>query len=117
MRALVVAYNELAGKEDGLAEAVKTEFFKSEVRFAYLAMIYSSVAHGAYFAERLHKCVDSFLTHNDALQRIIVTRAPVDLVEIGRAYQALQGKTLSEAIAVATGHDYGKLLIAICHGV
>ena len=51
-------------------------------------------------------------TNDEALIRVIVTRAEIDMVAIRDAYMELYQKSLAKAIESDTTGDYRKLLIA-----
>jgi len=54
-----------------------------------------------YFAKALYKSMKGLGTDDDALQRTVVSRCEVDMVQIKHAFQREYGKTLASFISVS----------------
>jgi len=57
--------------------------------------------------------IDKLGTDEEALMRVVVTRAETDLSIIKEEYRKRTSKTLEHAIAVDTSGDYEELLLTL----
>jgi len=69
-----------------------------------------------YWAKKMRAAMKGMGTDDDALQRVIVSRAEIDLRDIGIVFGQRygDGKTLSKWIKDDLGGDYEKLALAVC---
>eukprot|EP00252_Welwitschia_mirabilis_P023335 TRINITY_DN656_c0_g1_i1.p1 TRINITY_DN656_c0_g1~~TRINITY_DN656_c0_g1_i1.p1 ORF type:complete len:315 (+),score=55.67 TRINITY_DN656_c0_g1_i1:240-1184(+) len=66
-----------------------------------------------YFVETLRLALDKLGTDEEALLRVVVTRAEVDMQIIKDEYYKITSKTLEHAIAADTHGDYEDFLLAL----
>uniref|UniRef100_A0A2C9LVV5 Annexin n=1 Tax=Biomphalaria glabrata TaxID=6526 RepID=A0A2C9LVV5_BIOGL len=103
-------FAKIAGKS--FEDSIKSECSGS-LQEGYLAIVDSVMNTPAYFARRLNECFKGLGTNDRDLIRIIVNRCEIDMEEIERAYKAMYGVSLIEAIESECGGDYKKMLIAL----
>uniref|UniRef100_K7FW24 Annexin n=1 Tax=Pelodiscus sinensis TaxID=13735 RepID=K7FW24_PELSI len=70
----------------------------------------------AFFAERLHQSLKGAGTDEFTLNRIMVSRSEIDLLDIRAEYKKLYGCSLYSAIKSDTSGDYETTLLRICGG-
>uniref|UniRef100_A0A8D0G8T1 Annexin n=1 Tax=Sphenodon punctatus TaxID=8508 RepID=A0A8D0G8T1_SPHPU len=70
----------------------------------------------AFFAERLHKSLKGAGTDEFMLNRIMVSRSEIDLLDIRAEYKKNYGCSLYSAVKSDTSGDYGSTLLRICGG-
>ncbi|XP_074849857.1 annexin A3 [Carettochelys insculpta] len=70
----------------------------------------------AFFAERLHQSLKGAGTDEFTLNRIMVSRSEIDLLDIRAEYKKLYGCSLYSAIKSDTSGDYETALLRICGG-
>ncbi|XP_075684081.1 annexin A13 [Rhinoderma darwinii] len=112
LRATFKAYEILHGKN--IEDAIKSET-SGDVKKAYLTIVQCTKDCQGYFAKKLNKAMKGAGTDEDALIRILVTRAEIDLETIKQRYQELYKKSLSDAVKSDTSGDFCKLLLALLH--
>jgi len=66
-----------------------------------------------YFAKVLRLAIDKLGTDEEALMRVVVTRAETDLSNIKEEYHKRTSKTLEHAIAADTSGDYEEFLLTL----
>lgn len=66
-----------------------------------------------HFTKVLHLSIEKLGTDEEALTRVVVTRAEVDMKHIKEAYVKRTSKTLEHAIASDTSGDYQDFLLAL----
>ncbi|KAH3698334.1 annexin-B12-like [Dreissena polymorpha] len=104
------AYRKNHGKE--IDDAIKTET-SGYLEDGYLSVVKLARNVPAYFAERLHNCMKGAGTKESTLNRVIVTRSEIDMVQIKSEFQRMYGKSLASFIKGDTGGDYERLLLAL----
>ncbi|XP_045140250.1 annexin A3 isoform X4 [Echinops telfairi] len=70
----------------------------------------------AYLAARLHQALKGAGTDEYTLNRIMVSRSKIDLLDIRAEFKKLYGYSLCSAIESDTSGDYGITLAKICGG-
>ena len=90
---------------------------KSEKKDEYLALLRATITclinPDKYFERVLRKSIMRLGTDEEALTRVVVTRAEVDMVRIKEAYYRRNNVTLYSAINGDTAGDYGRMLLAL----
>ncbi|XP_020600147.1 annexin D7-like [Phalaenopsis equestris] len=86
---------------------------KDEFLAALRAVIRSIVYPERYFEKVLRNAIAGLGTDENALSRVITTRAEVDLKEIEAAYAKRNSKSLDAAIAKDTSGDYEAFLLEL----
>jgi annexin A7/11 len=109
LKAVFKHYQQVAGYD--IERSIEREF-SGNIERALLAVVRAGKSAPHYFARRAHEAMAGAGTNDDALIRVIVTRAEIDMVQIKDAYMELYQKSLIKAIEHDTGGDYRKLLIA-----
>lgn len=66
-----------------------------------------------YYEKTLRKAIKGLGTDENALTRVVVTQAEVNMERIKEEYHRRNSVTLEHAIAGDTSGDYGKLLLAL----
>lgn len=87
----------------------KPEDFLDSLRIAIKCICYPE----RYFAKVLRLAIDKLGTDEDALMRVVVTRAETDMINIKQEYQKRTSKTLEHAIAADTSGDYKEFLLTL----
>ncbi|CAF1231961.1 unnamed protein product [Rotaria sp. Silwood1] len=103
-------FAELTGKP--IEEMIKKET-SGDVQKGILAIIRCIQSRPHFFAERLHVAVKGLGTKESTLNRIIITRSEIDLVQIKKAYNHQYHHELERDISSDTSGDYKKLLLEI----
>ncbi|XP_060635335.2 annexin A3 [Anolis sagrei] len=106
-------YRHLSGKK--IEDSIKGEL-SGHFEDLLLAIVKCANNTPAFFAERLHKCLKGAGTDEFTLNRILVTRSEIDLLDIRAEYKRLYGVSLYSAIKSDTSGDYGTTLLRICGG-
>jgi len=75
----------------GIEKAIEKEF-SFDSQYALLTMIKVIKSTPNFFAEKLHKAIQK--KHDEVINRILVTRAEVDLIDIKEAYEHLYEEPL-----------------------
>uniref|UniRef100_A0A8C8R5N6 Annexin n=1 Tax=Pelusios castaneus TaxID=367368 RepID=A0A8C8R5N6_9SAUR len=112
LRATFQAYEKLKGKD--IEDAIKSET-SGDLEKAFLTLVRCAKDCQSYFATRLHEAMKGAGTDEEALIRILVTRAEIDLQTIKEKFQQMYNKSLVEAIKSETSGDFRKLLVALLH--
>ncbi|KAF2352134.1 Annexin repeat [Trinorchestia longiramus] len=113
LRAVFQEYHKIKGKT--LVDAIKSEF-SGDIQNGLIAVVMSIDNRPQFFAKCLHDAMKGAGTKDDALIRLVVTRAEIDLGTIKQEYQKMYGKTLESHIKSDTSGDYKKMLIALADG-
>ncbi|XP_061439273.1 annexin A3 [Rhineura floridana] len=106
-------YRNLSGKK--LEESIQTEM-SGHFEDLLLAIVKCVTSTPAFFAERLHKSLKGAGTDEFTLNRILVSRSEIDLLDIRDEYKKMYGVSLYSAIKSDTSGDYGTTLLRICGG-
>ncbi|XP_045140249.1 annexin A3 isoform X3 [Echinops telfairi] len=84
--------------------------------FPQLKQIHCARNTPAYLAARLHQALKGAGTDEYTLNRIMVSRSKIDLLDIRAEFKKLYGYSLCSAIESDTSGDYGITLAKICGG-
>ena len=95
-----------------LLEVVESSF-SGNGRRVLKAIIYSLLSPSEYFAFRINKALKGFITNDNTLIRILVSRDEIDSDRIKRYYYQLYGITLYEHVNQKTSGDYKNLLLSL----
>ena len=95
-----------------LLEVVESSF-SCNGRRVLKAIIYSLLSPSEYFAYRINKALKGFITNDNTLIRILVSRDEIDSDRIKRYYYQLYGITLYEHVNQKTSGDYKNLLLSL----
>lgn len=87
---------------------------KGDIENCLTALVKSAVSKPAFFAEKLYLAMKGSGTRTRTLNRIMVSRAEIDMNEIKGFYKAKYGVSLCQAILDETKGDYEKVLVALC---
>uniref|UniRef100_A0A670YHS3 Annexin n=1 Tax=Pseudonaja textilis TaxID=8673 RepID=A0A670YHS3_PSETE len=89
---------------------------KGDIENCLTAIVKCAVSKPAFFAEKLYLAMKGSGTRHRTLNRIMVSRAEIDMNEIKGFYKAKYGVSLCQAILDETKGDYEKILVALCGG-
>uniref|UniRef100_A0A0K8S2G4 Annexin n=2 Tax=Crotalus TaxID=8728 RepID=A0A0K8S2G4_CROHD len=89
---------------------------KGDIENCLTAIVKCAVSKPAFFAEKLHLAMKGPGTSNRTLNRIMVSRAEIDMNEIKGFYKEKYKVSLCQAILDETKGDYEKILVALCGG-
>ncbi|XP_062991230.1 annexin A3 [Elgaria multicarinata webbii] len=106
-------YRNISGKK--IEDSIQSEL-SGDFEDLLLAIVKCASNTPAFFAERLNKCLKGAGTDEFTLNRILVTRSEIDLLDIRAEYKKLYGVSLYSAIKSDTSGDYGTTLLRICGG-
>ncbi|XP_070565335.1 annexin A4-like [Ptychodera flava] len=87
--------------------------FSRDMLAALKKMVVFARCRASYFAERLYAAMKGLGTDDDSLQRIIISRCEVDLLEIKEAFRQMYGLPLSKMIRDDTSYKYQEVLLAL----
>ncbi|ETE69011.1 Annexin A1 [Ophiophagus hannah] len=87
---------------------------KGDIENCLTAIVKCAVSKPAFFAEKLYLAMKGSGTRHRTLNRIMVSRAEIDMNEIKGFYKAKYGVSLCQAILDETKGDYEKILVALC---
>ncbi|XP_077978221.1 annexin A5-like [Glandiceps talaboti] len=103
-------YEEMYGKP---IEKMLDGEFSFDMLLALKKIVVFARDRASYFAERLYSAMKGLGTDDEYLQRIIITRCEIDLLEIKEAFRQKYGLPLSKMIRDDTGHNYKEVLLAL----
>ncbi|XP_034266130.1 annexin A1 [Pantherophis guttatus] len=89
---------------------------KGDIENCLTALVKCAVSKPAFFAEKLYLAMKGSGTRHRTLNRIMVSRAEIDMNEIKGFYKKKYGVSLCQAILDETKGDYEKILVALCGG-
>uniref|UniRef100_A0A6B2F899 Annexin n=1 Tax=Bothriechis nubestris TaxID=1766655 RepID=A0A6B2F899_9SAUR len=89
---------------------------KGDIENCLVAIVKCAVSKPGFFAEKLHQAVKGPGKCNRTLNRIMVSRAEIDMNEIKGFYKEKYKMSLCQAILDETKGDYEKILVALCGG-
>ncbi|XP_077978328.1 annexin A4-like [Glandiceps talaboti] len=87
--------------------------FSRDMLDALKKMVIMARCRASYFAERLYNTMDGLGTDDEDLQRIVITRCEVDMLEIKEAFRQIYGLPLSKMIRDDTSGNYKEVLLAL----
>ncbi|KAL2092360.1 hypothetical protein ACEWY4_012158 [Coilia grayii] len=113
LRQTFVVYNEISGKT--LQKSIEREMSGS-LEELLVAVVKCVKNVPAYLAERLQKSMKGAGTDEATLNRIMVSRSEVDMLDIRAEYKKLYKRSLHSEIESDTSGNYGECLKMICGG-
>ncbi|XP_033474927.1 annexin A3a isoform X1 [Epinephelus lanceolatus] len=113
LRQTLVEYKNISGKT--LQASIEGEM-SGELEELLVAIVKCVKSVPAYFAERLYGCMKGGGTDERTLNRIMVSRSEIDLLDIRAEFKKLYEYSLHSAIESDCGGKYGKTLLKICGG-
>lgn len=113
LRQTLVEYKNLSGKT--LQESIISEM-SGDVADLLVAVVKCVMSVPAYFAERLHESMKGAGTDESSLNRIMVSRSEIDLLDIRAEFKKLYSYSLHSAIESELSGDHGAGIKSICGG-
>jgi len=110
LRLTFAKFRELAGKD--IVEVIDAELH-GDVKQGFLAIVRVARCLPGYYAIRLRQCMEGMGTSDNALVRIIASRAEKDMVQVKKAFNFLYRETLADCLAEDISGDYMKLCLAM----
>ncbi|XP_066488003.1 annexin A3 [Tiliqua scincoides] len=104
-------YRNISGKK--IEDSIQSET-SGHFEDLLLAIVKCATNTPAFFAERLHKSLKGAGTDEFTLNRILVSRSEIDLLDIRAEYKKLYGRSLHSDIESDTSGDYRATLLRIC---
>jgi hypothetical protein len=87
--------------------------FSGDLQDGLLAIVKCVKNRPAFFAERLHKAMKGWGTHDHDLIRLVVSRSEIDMLEIKQEFQKLYEKPLDSFISGDTSGGYQTALLKL----
>lgn len=113
LRQTLVEYKNLSGKT--LQESIKSEM-SGDLADLLVAVVKCVMSVPAYFAERLYESMKGAGTDESSLNRIMVSRSEIDLLDIRAEFKKLYSYSLLSAIESELSGDHGACMKSICGG-
>nr|XP_046241851.1 annexin A3a isoform X2 [Scatophagus argus] len=113
LRQTLVEYQNISGKT--LQQSIEGEM-SGELEELLVAIVKCVKSVPAYFAERLYESMKGVGTDESTLNRVMVSRSEIDLLDIRAEFKKLYEYSLHSAIESDVGGDHGDCMKAICGG-
>ncbi|XP_048099525.1 annexin A3a isoform X1 [Alosa alosa] len=113
LRQTLVEYKEISGKT--LQESIEGEM-SGNLEELLVAIVKCVKNVPAYLAERLHESMKGAGTDEATLNRIMVSRSEVDMLDIRAQFKKLYEDSLHSSIESDTHGNYRKTLLKVCGG-
>ncbi|KAM4575736.1 annexin A3a isoform 1-T1 [Odontesthes bonariensis] len=113
LRQTLVEYKNVSGKT--LQQSIEGEM-SGELEELLVAVVKCVKSIPAYFAERLRKSMKGGGTDESILNRVMVSRSEIDLLDIRAEFKKLYEHSLHSAIESDVSGEYGECMKAICGG-
>ncbi|KAM9359929.1 annexin A3a isoform 2-T2 [Symphorus nematophorus] len=113
LRQTLVEFKNISGKT--LQQSIEGEM-SGELEELLVAIVKCVKSVPAYFAERLYESMKGGGTDESTLNRIMVSRSEIDLLDIRAEFKKLYEYSLHSAIESDLGGDHGDCVKAICGG-
>ncbi|XP_044051179.1 annexin A3a [Siniperca chuatsi] len=113
LRQTLVEYKNISGKT--LQQSIEGEM-SGELEELLVAIVKCVKSVPAYFAERLYESMKGGGTDESTLNRIMVSRSEIDLLDIRAEFKKLYKYSLYSAIKSDLSGDHGDCVKAICGG-
>ncbi|XP_069578733.1 annexin A3a isoform X2 [Brachyistius frenatus] len=113
LRQTLVEYKNMSGKT--LQQSIEGEM-SGELEELLVAIVKCVKSVPAYFAERLHGSMKGGGTDESTLNRIMVSRSEIDMLDIRAEFKKLYEYSLHSAIESDLSGDHGECVKAICGG-
>ncbi|UJR35955.1 hypothetical protein I4U23_028696 [Adineta vaga] len=110
LRAIFNEFAKLTGKS--VEDTVKSET-SGDLQKGLMAIIRCVRSRPYFFAEQLRKAMKGLGTKESTLNRILITRSEIDLVQIKEAFSRQFNRELEQDVSKETSGDYKKLLLEI----
>ncbi|CAF2047091.1 unnamed protein product [Rotaria magnacalcarata] len=110
LRGIFNEYAKLTGIS--VEETVKSET-SGDIQKGILAIIRCVRSRPHFFAEQMRKSMKGLGTKESTLNRIVITRSEIDLVQIKEAYNRLFNRELERDVSSETSGDYKALLLEL----
>lgn len=110
LKLIAQEYQKLTGHT--LDEDIKTKFSGDHQRGLKSILRYA-LNPQAFFASRLHKAISGIGTNNKSLNRIIITRSEIDMVDIKEEFQKMYNDSLKSFIRGDASNDYKHALYTL----
>eukprot|EP00730_Choanoeca_flexa_P002167 TRINITY_DN10939_c0_g1_i4.p1 TRINITY_DN10939_c0_g1~~TRINITY_DN10939_c0_g1_i4.p1 ORF type:complete len:551 (+),score=166.90 TRINITY_DN10939_c0_g1_i4:84-1736(+) len=96
-----------------LVRSIEREM-SGDLKRSMKAMVQTAVDRPGYFAERIYASMKGLGTADDDLQRLIVSRSEIDMVEIKQRFMEMYKKSVGRMIKGDTSGNYEALLLTLC---
>ncbi|XP_019738376.1 annexin A4-like [Hippocampus comes] len=106
-------YKKISGRD--IEESIKREMSGS-LADVFLAIVKCVKNKHAFFAERLYESMKGLGLTDTVLNRIMVSRAEIDMLDIKAQFLNMYGESLPSFIQGDTSGDYRKILLELCGG-
>ncbi|XP_065807849.1 annexin A3a isoform X2 [Labrus bergylta] len=113
LRQTLVEYKNISGKT--LQESIEGEM-SGDLQELLVAIVKCVKSAPAYFAELLYHSMKGGGTDESTLNRVMVSRSEIDLLDIRAEFKKLYEYSLHSAIESDVGGDYKKILLKLCGG-
>ncbi|XP_070690009.1 annexin A3a isoform X1 [Pempheris klunzingeri] len=113
LRQTLVEYKNISGKT--LQHSIEEEM-SGELEELLVAIVKCVKSVPAYFAERLYESMKGGGTDESTLNRVMVSRSEVDLLDVRAEFKKLYEYSLHSAIESDCRGNYEKTLLKICGG-
>ncbi|XP_017286295.1 annexin A3a [Kryptolebias marmoratus] len=113
LRQTLVEYKNISGKT--LQQSIEGEM-TGDLEELLVAVVKCVKSVPVYFAERLHESMKGGGTDESTLDRIMVSRSEIDLLDIRAEFKKLYNRSLLSALDSDLSGDHGECLKAICGG-
>ncbi|XP_071340073.1 annexin A3a [Trachinotus anak] len=113
LRQIFVEYKNISGKT--LQSSIKGEI-SGDLEDLLVAVVKCAKSIPAYFAERLHESMKGGGTDEATVNRIMVSRSEIDLVDIKAEFKKMYNCSLRSALESDLSGDHGECVLAICGG-
>ncbi|XP_010424069.1 PREDICTED: annexin D8-like [Camelina sativa] len=112
-----ILHDEILGKAVEHEETITVLSTRSNMQLSAIFNRYKDIYGGRSITKVLRNSINTVGTDEDALNRVIVTRAEKDLKKISELYLKRNDVSLDQAIAKETSGDYKSFLLALLgHG-
>ncbi|XP_047448652.1 annexin A3-like isoform X2 [Mugil cephalus] len=113
LRQTLVEYKNISGKT--LQQSIEGEM-SGELEELLVAIVKCVKSVPVYFAERLHESMKGAGTDESTLNRIMVSRSEIDLLDIRAEFKKLYSHSLHSAIESDLSGNHGDCVKSICGG-
>ncbi|CAM2705420.1 unnamed protein product [Rotaria socialis] len=110
LKGVFEAYRQFSKKD--IEDAIKSET-SGNIRKGLLAIVRVMRNRPGYFAYQLKKALKGIGTDEDELNRVVISRCEVDMVQIKEEYETLMKRTLEKHVESDTSGDYRKILLEL----
>lgn len=108
------AFKKLNNNNKNLIDAVEAQC-GSKTRGLLKGLLHAIISPSNYFANCLRKSIEGLGTDNSTLNRVMVSRAEIDMKDIREQYLAETGRTLEKDIKGDCSGEYEKFLLILAN--